>query len=80
MTCYVVTGGAGFIGSALVRDLLAQGDSQVRVVDNLLTGRAENLEEVRERIEWDHSDIRNARALQSAMRGAEVVFHLAAIP
>jgi nucleoside-diphosphate-sugar epimerase len=80
MTCYVVTGGAGFIGSALVRTLLAQGDCQVRVVDNLLTGRAENLEEVRERIEWDQSDVRDARAMLSAIRGAEVVFHLAAIP
>lgn len=80
MTRYVVTGGAGFIGSALVRALLCQGDSQVRVIDNLLTGRAANLEEVRSRIEWDQSDIRDATAVASAIRGAEVVFHLAAIP
>jgi nucleoside-diphosphate-sugar epimerase len=80
MTSYVVTGGAGFIGSTLVRTLLAQGDCQVRVVDNLLTGRAENLQEVRARIEWDQSDIRDAAAMQSALRGADVVFHLAAIP
>jgi len=80
MTRSVVTGGAGFIGSALVRTLLAQGDSQVRVIDNLLTGRAENLEEIRARIEWDRSDIRDARAILSAIGGADVVFHLAAIP
>src|SRR3984957_10960713 len=80
MTRYVVTGGAGFIGSAMVRALLSQGDSQVRVIDNLLTGHAANLEEVRSRIEWDQSDIRDAGAVQSAVRGAEVVFHLAAIP
>jgi nucleoside-diphosphate-sugar epimerase len=80
MTCYVVTGGAGFIGSALVRALLARGDSQVRVIDNLLTGREANLKEVRSRIEWDQSDIRDASAMLSAIRGAEVVFHLAAIP
>lgn len=80
MTRYVVTGGAGFIGSALVRALLGQGDSQVRVIDNLLTGNARNLEEVRSRIEWDHTDIRDADAVASAMRGTEVVFHLAAIP
>jgi UDP-glucose 4-epimerase len=76
----VVTGGAGFIGSALVRTLLEQGDSQVRVVDNLLTGHAENLAELRAQIEWDRSDIRDAQAMQSALRGADVVFHLAAIP
>jgi nucleoside-diphosphate-sugar epimerase len=80
MTRCVVTGGAGFIGSALVRALLARGDNQVRVIDNLLTGRAANLEEVRSRIEWDRSDIRDAAAMLAALRGAEVVFHLAAIP
>jgi nucleoside-diphosphate-sugar epimerase len=80
VTRYVVTGGAGFIGSALVRALLARGDNQVRVVDNLLTGRAANLEEVRWRIEWDRSDIRDVAAMLAAVRGADVVFHLAAIP
>jgi nucleoside-diphosphate-sugar epimerase len=80
MTRCVVTGGAGFIGSALVRALLARGDSQVRVIDNLLTGHAANLEEVRTQIEWDQCDIRDATAIGSALRGAEVVFHLAAIP
>jgi nucleoside-diphosphate-sugar epimerase len=80
VTRCVVTGGAGFIGSALVRALLARGDNQVRVVDNLLTGRAANLEEVRSRLEWDRSDIRDAAAMLAALRGADVVFHLAAIP
>ena len=80
MTRYVVTGGAGFIGSALVRVLLARGDSQVRVIDNLLTGRESNLAGIQDRIEWDQSDIRDAKAILSAVRGAEIVFHLAAIP
>ena len=80
MTRYVVTGGAGFIGSALVRALLARGDVQVRVVDNLLTGHESNLAEVCSQIEWDRSDIRDASATLSAIRGADVVFHLAAIP
>jgi UDP-glucose 4-epimerase len=80
MTRYVVTGGAGFIGSALVRVLLARGDSQVRVIDNLLTGRESNLAGIQDRIEWDQSDIRDAKAILSAVRGAEIMFHLAAIP
>jgi nucleoside-diphosphate-sugar epimerase len=80
MTRYVITGGAGFIGSALVRALLADGDAQVRVIDNLLTGHEANLDEIRSRIEWDRSDIRDAAATLSAVRGADIVFHLAAIP
>jgi nucleoside-diphosphate-sugar epimerase len=77
---YVVTGGAGFIGSALVRGLLAEGASRVAVIDNLLTGREENLEEVRERIEFHRADIRRYEEIAPLVRGAEVVFHLAAIP
>ncbi len=80
MTRYVVTGGAGFIGSALVRALLERNDSGVRVLDNLLTGRESNLSEVRSRIELDNSDIRDYSATAAAIRGADVVFHLAAIP
>lgn len=80
MTRYAVTGGAGFIGSALVRGLLARGDGQVRVIDNLLTGSEANLLDVCSRIEWDRSDIRDASAMGRAISGAHVVFHLAAIP
>ncbi len=80
MERYVVTGGAGFIGSALVRGLLAEGASRVAVIDNLLTGREENLEEVRERIEFHRADIRCWEEIAPLVRGAEVVFHLAAIP
>jgi len=79
MKRYVVTGGAGFIGSALVRTLLGQG-AAVRVVDNLLTGRESNLSEVRSEIEWELCDIRDYSAVAGALRGANVVFHLAAIP
>ena len=50
MNNYVVTGGAGFIGSSLVRRLLAQGDGSVRVIDNLSTGFDKNLAEVRGQI------------------------------
>jgi nucleoside-diphosphate-sugar epimerase len=80
MTRFVVTGGAGFIGSTLVRRLLAEPHVEVRVVDNLLTGHAKNLDEVRSRIDFNPADIRDYAATERAMAGADVVFHLAAIP
>lgn len=80
MTKYVVTGGAGFIGSSLVRGLLAQGAGKVVVIDNLLTGHERNLEEVRKSIEFHCVDIRQFDEVQALVRGADVVFHLAAIP
>jgi len=75
---FVVTGGAGFIGSALVRTLLQHGS--VAVIDNLLTGNEANLKEVRAQIDFHDVDIRNASALGPVLRGADTVFHLAAIP
>jgi len=80
MKKYVVTGGAGFIGSALVRGLLREGAGHVVVIDNLLTGREENLEEVRSAIEWHRADIRRYDEIAPLVRGADVVFHEAAIP
>jgi nucleoside-diphosphate-sugar epimerase len=77
---YVVTGGAGFIGSNLVRSLLADGNHQVVVVDNLLTGSRRNLDEVSSRIEFLQIDLRDYSATRSAFAGTDVVFHLAAIP
>jgi nucleoside-diphosphate-sugar epimerase len=80
MSQYVVTGGAGFIGSAIVRRLLEEGARRVLVIDNLLTGRESNLEEVRSLIEFERADIRNYEAIAPLIRGAAVVFHEAAIP
>ncbi len=80
MTRFVVTGGAGFIGSTLVRQLLTEPDAEVLVIDNFLTGHARNLEEVRSRINFNEADIRDYAATAKAIAGAEVVFHLAAIP
>ncbi|MBS1855066.1 MAG: SDR family oxidoreductase [Acidobacteria bacterium] len=80
MNQYVVTGGAGFIGSAIVRSLLAEGAGKVVVIDNLLSGREENLEEVRARVELVRADIRDYEAIAPVIRGAAVVFHEAAIP
>ncbi len=80
MSRFLVTGGAGFIGSALVRGLLARGAASVAVVDNLLTGHERNLDEVRGAVDFHHIDIREYPALRRAMEGVEVVFHEAAIP
>jgi UDP-glucose 4-epimerase len=75
---YVVTGGAGFIGSMLARVLAGHG--HVKVIDNLLTGRIENLDEVGDQIEFHKVDIRNYEAICPVIAGADAVFHLAAIP
>jgi nucleoside-diphosphate-sugar epimerase len=80
MSHYVVTGGAGFIGSAIVRSLLREGARKVVVIDNLLTGHESNLEEVRESVDLQRADIRNYEEIAPLIRGAAVVFHEAAIP
>jgi UDP-glucose 4-epimerase len=77
----IVTGGAGFIGSALVRNLVAEGGAdRIVVVDNLCTGKAANLKGVPGPIELQEVDIRDGAALERLFSGAEVVYHLAAIP
>src|SRR6476469_211986 len=80
MNKYVVTGGAGFIGSAIVRALLREGAGKVTVIDNLLTGHEENLDEVRKSVELCRADIRRYEEIADIIRGADVVFHEAAIP
>ena len=80
MSKYVVTGGAGFIGSALVRRLLREGASRVVVIDNFLTGKEENLEEIRSSIELCRADIRSYEEIAPLLKGADAVFHEAAIP
>jgi nucleoside-diphosphate-sugar epimerase len=75
----LVTGGAGFIGSHIVRRLLATGHD-VRVVDNLSTGRLSNLDDVIGDVEFFDVDIRDAEALHRPMGGCQAVIHLAALP
>src|SRR5580692_12319336 len=80
MSHYVVTGGAGFIGSAIVRSLLREGARKVVVIDNLLTGHERNIEEVRASVDFQRADIRSYEQIAPLIRGAAVVFHEAAIP
>ncbi len=77
MRHYLVTGGAGFIGSHLVQTLLAGGHA-VRVLDNFSTGRRENLEGFGGRLEVLEGDLRDAARVRAAVRDVEVIFHEAA--
>ena len=79
MALYLITGIAGFIGSSIARALLAQGD-QVRGIDNLSTGKRENLIEIQNRIDFREGDLLDLNSLHDACRGVDYVFHEAAIP
>jgi nucleoside-diphosphate-sugar epimerase len=79
MALYLVTGGAGFIGSALVRRLLELGE-RVRVVDNFSTGLRVNLAEVRGRIELLEGDLADEAVAREGAVGADYILHQAAIP
>jgi UDP-glucose 4-epimerase len=78
MGTYLVTGGAGFIGSHIVSALVARGD-RVRVLDNLCTGSRANIDLFKGRIEFVEGDLVNPRDVERAIEGAEVVFHQAAL-
>ena len=77
---YVVTGGAGFIGSGLIRQLVAIPGAEVVAFDNLNSGKEKNLEGVAGAVRLVQGDIRDADAVARVMPGADLVFHLAAIP
>ncbi len=76
---FLVTGGAGFIGSNIVAELLKRG-YEVRVLDNFSSGKRENLKEFSKDIELIEGDIRSYHIVQQAVKGIEVVLHQAALP
>ncbi|MBP1661255.1 MAG: UDP-galacturonate 4-epimerase [Candidatus Aminicenantes bacterium] len=78
MARYLITGGAGFIGSHIAETLVERGDA-VRVLDNLSTGKMENLAGIRARIEFVEGDIRDLKTCRRAVEGVETVYHEAAL-
>jgi UDP-glucose 4-epimerase len=78
MRTYLVTGGAGFIGSHIAEALVARGD-QVRVLDNLSTGHLANMAGFSDRIEFIQADLLSASSVAKAVRGVDCVFHQAAL-
>ncbi|GAK57401.1 UDP-glucose 4-epimerase [Candidatus Vecturithrix granuli] len=79
MAHYLVTGGAGFIGSNVVRQLL-QDQQKVRVFDNFLTGKRENLTEIMPDIDLIEGDLRNFDAVKQACQGIDYILHIGALP
>ncbi|HML20391.1 MAG TPA: SDR family oxidoreductase [Aggregatilinea sp.] len=75
---YLVTGGAGFIGSHVVEALIKAGN-RVKVVDNFSTGKRNNLDGVRDRVELLEFSITDRDKLNEAMQGVDYVFHIAAL-
>jgi len=75
---FVVTGGAGFVGSHLVK-LLLKNDHDVIVIDNLHTGKRENLASVIDKIEFQELDIRNHESMKNILKNIDGVFHQAAL-
>ncbi|HXG67255.1 MAG TPA: SDR family NAD(P)-dependent oxidoreductase, partial [Blastocatellia bacterium] len=75
---YLVTGGAGFIGSHICERLLKDGQT-VRVLDNFVSGKAENLEAIGGDVELIRGDVSDLNTVAEAMKGVEIVFHQAAL-
>jgi nucleoside-diphosphate-sugar epimerase len=78
MATYLVTGGAGFIGSNLVDEILRRGH-HVRVLDNFSTGREANVADFLPRVEMVRADVRDEEAVDAAVRGVDYVLHQAAL-
>lgn len=80
MTRFLVTGGAGFIGSNIVKKLAEEQQGEIRVVDNLSTGKRDNLASLLEKVDFQVGDIRDMEFINEQMKDVDIVFHEAAIP
>ena len=79
MSKYLITGGAGFIGSHIAKYLVAHGE-EVKIVDNFMTGLRENLSDIMDSIELIEGDIRDAELMPKVMKGVDYCLHQAALP
>ncbi len=79
MAKYLVTGGAGFIGSHISEELVKR-DHEVRILDNFLTGKKENIVSLLDKIEFIEGDIKDFETCQHALEGVDFVLHQAALP
>ena len=78
MRTFLVTGGAGFIGSHIAETLVKRGD-KVRVLDNLVTGHLSNLDAFRDRVEFIEGDVADGKTVAAAVAGVDCIFHHAAL-
>ncbi|MBY7142190.1 SDR family oxidoreductase [Virgibacillus sp. NKC19-3] len=79
MATYLVTGGGGFIGSNIVRKLIAKGE-KVKVLDNFHTGKKENIHDLMHYINVVEGDFTNDQTLKEAVKDVDIIFHQGAIP
>lgn len=79
MALYLVTGGAGFIGSNLAAELVRRGE-RVRILDNFATGKRENLLALLDKIELIEGDIRDHETVRQAVEGVDYILHQGALP
>jgi nucleoside-diphosphate-sugar epimerase len=75
----LITGGAGFIGSNIAQELIKRGDD-VKIIDNLTTGKVTNIKNILDKIKFIQGDIRDLNLLKKLMKEVDYVFHQAAIP
>jgi UDP-glucose 4-epimerase len=78
MSDYLITGGAGFIGSHIAEELAGEGH-RVRIFDNLSSGHLSNLDHLQGKVDFVEGDVRDRKAIEEAMRGMEFCFHEAAL-
>ena len=79
MASFLVTGGAGFVGSHLVEELLRRGE-QVRILDNFSTSKRENIATFQDNVELIEGDIRSSHTVREAVDGMDIIFHQGALP
>lgn len=80
MNTYLVTGGSGFIGCNIVRELIKDKNNKVRIIDNFSTGNKENLNDIISDIELIEGDIKDKKLVDECVNGVDYILHQAAIP